>query len=66
MTVCRTAVEPFFSVSWGSGLSDQMQGRGFDIFLGYSSPRSALSTSTVFTDQYLPLRGGPVSIKSIG
>ena len=36
MTVCRTAVEPFFSVSWGSGLSDQMQGRGFDVFLGYS------------------------------
>ena len=26
MTVCRTAVEPFFSVSWRSGLSE---GEGF-------------------------------------
>jgi hypothetical protein len=38
MTVCRTAVEPFFSVSWGSGLSDHMQGGGFDVFLRYSFP----------------------------
>ena len=28
MIVCRTAVEPFFSVSSGSGLSDHVQGEG--------------------------------------
>src|SRR4029077_8848493 len=42
MTVCRTAVEPFFSVSWGSGQSDHMQGGGFDVFLGYSFPAFSL------------------------
>jgi hypothetical protein len=38
MTVCRTAVESFFSVSWGSGLSDHTQGGGLDVFLGCSFP----------------------------